>query len=71
VTDDHGFDLDGYIGEVTDHYAVKHGRKSDDGIARAERAFARTAKDFQVRERLQRRETPSLTIREESRIIIP
>ncbi len=71
IASDQGFDLDGYIGEISDHYAVKHGRKSDDGVARAERAFARAARDHQVRERSQRREAPKLAIREEARIWTP
>ena len=65
------FDLDEFIGQASDHYAEKHGRKQDGPVARIERAFARAAKDQQVKERIERQAKPKMPVRESGEIVLP
>ena len=65
------FDLDGFIGEAADHYALKHPTPGDGAMSRMERAFKRAAHDHQARERIDRQRSPKMPIHDTKQIWTP
>jgi len=65
------FDLDGFIGEASDHYAAKHPVTGDNPGRRVDRAFTRLKRDYEVRDRNERRTAPQTFLRESKDIWTP